>query len=147
MLGRILGRLDVNAVGRTGRRAQEAGNTLLQAVLIPLQHMRAAEAILKVSAAVGARSIRVVLHLGRVQHLAKRDAHSLRHSGYVAHNGHRTSIRGYLRSLEAKRIQMIPVNSSKADKGLGCGTSGLVEMSQKQNPHYQRDDSGYSEQE
>src|ERR1700722_19048581 len=93
LLRGILGRLDVDAVGRAGRRAQEAGNTFLQAILIPLQHMRAAKAIGKESTAVGTRSIRVVFHFGGVQHLAKGDAHSLGHAGYVAHNGHKTSIR------------------------------------------------------
>src|SRR5271165_3612609 len=92
-LCRVLGGLDVNAVGRTGCRTQKAGNTFFQAILIPLQHMSAAEAVLKVRPPVGARSIRVVFYFGWLQHLAKRDAHSLRHSRYVAHNGHKTSIR------------------------------------------------------
>src|ERR1700689_3271636 len=93
LLGRVLGRLDIDAVGGACRRAQEAGNTFLQTILIPLQHMGAAEAILKVSTTVGSRSIRVVLHFGGLQHLTKRDAHSLGYSRYVSHNGHDTSIR------------------------------------------------------
>ena len=55
--------------------------------------MRTAEAVLEVSAAVGARSVGVIFHFGGLQHLAKGDAHSLGHAGYVSHNGHGISIR------------------------------------------------------
>src|SRR6266849_5883140 len=47
MLRRILRRLDINAVRRTRRRAQEAGHTLLQAILVPLEHVHAAITLLE----------------------------------------------------------------------------------------------------
>ena len=43
----VLGRLDVDAVRRAGGGAEEAGYALLQAVLVALQHVLAAEALLQ----------------------------------------------------------------------------------------------------
>ena len=47
----VFGGFDIDAVGRAGRRAQETGDALLQAVLVALQHVDAAIALLQVSAA------------------------------------------------------------------------------------------------
>src|SRR5277367_2153686 len=62
-LRRVLGCLDIDTVGRAGCRAQETGDTFLNAVLIPLQDMCTAETVLEVSTAVWARSVRVIFHL------------------------------------------------------------------------------------
>src|SRR4051812_25402401 len=43
----ILGGLDINAVRRTRRRAEETGYALLQSILIALQHVNTAEALLE----------------------------------------------------------------------------------------------------
>src|SRR5580658_2127045 len=93
LLSGVLGRLDVDAVGWASCRAKKAGDTFFQAVFVPLQHMGSTKTVLKVGTAVGARTIGIVFHLGGLQHLAERDAHSLRHSSYVSHNGHDMSIR------------------------------------------------------
>ena len=47
MVAGIFGRLDVDAVRRAGRRAEEAGNALFQTILIAAQHMDATIPILK----------------------------------------------------------------------------------------------------
>src|SRR5689334_16967331 len=57
----VLGRFDVNAIGRTRRRAQKAGNAFFQSVLIPLQHMRAAIALFEPR-----RAVRILLRDGRL---------------------------------------------------------------------------------
>ena len=43
----ILRGFDVNAIGRAGRGAQEAGHALFQAVFVALQHVHAAIALLE----------------------------------------------------------------------------------------------------
>jgi hypothetical protein len=57
----VLGRFDVNAIGRTRGRAQKAGNAFFQPVLIPLQHVRAAIALFEPR-----RAVRIVLRDGRL---------------------------------------------------------------------------------
>src|SRR5580658_1395595 len=52
LLSGVLGRLDVNAVGRASCRAKKAGDTFFQAVFVPLQHMGSTKTVLKVGAAV-----------------------------------------------------------------------------------------------
>jgi len=95
----VLSGLNVNAICRTGGGAEEAGYTLLQAVLVALQHMRAAIALLENSSAHRARPVRVVLYLRGLEHLAEGDAHAFRDGGQVAHNRHRHSIRWISRGL------------------------------------------------
>src|ERR1700759_895146 len=93
LLGGVFVCLNIDAIGGAGRSAQEAGYALLQAIFVALQDVGAAEPVLKVSTPVGAGSVRIILYLGWLEHLAKRDAHSLGQSCYVAHNRHATSIR------------------------------------------------------
>jgi len=50
MLGGVLRRLDIDAVGGAGRRAQETGYTLFQSVLIALQDVHSAKTLLELGA-------------------------------------------------------------------------------------------------
>jgi len=77
MLGRILRRLDVNAVRRTGCRAQKTSDALFQSVLIALQDVDAAKPLLELGAPKRTRSIGIVLHLRGLEHLHERNAHAL----------------------------------------------------------------------
>ena len=63
----VFGGLDVDAVGGAGGGAEEAGDTLFQAVLVALQLVLAAEALLELGAAHGARAVGVVLDLGGLE--------------------------------------------------------------------------------
>ena len=67
----VLGGLDIDAIGRAGGRAQEAGDALFQAVFVALQDVDAAKALLELGRLVGI----VVGHRGR-HHLLEGDAHS-----------------------------------------------------------------------
>ena len=49
----IFGGLDIDAVGRTGRRAQETSDAFLQTLLVALQHVQAAEALAEIGRLVG----------------------------------------------------------------------------------------------
>src|SRR5882724_3626103 len=71
-LAGVLGSLDVNAIGWTGRGAEKAGYALLQPVLIPLQDVYTAKALLQFGRLVGI----VLRHRGR-HHLFESDAHTL----------------------------------------------------------------------
>jgi len=82
----ILRRLNENAVRRTRRSAQEAGYALLQAVLVALQHVRAAKALLEHRSAQRAFAVRVVFHLGGLEDFSEGDAHALGNGGDVAHD-------------------------------------------------------------
>jgi hypothetical protein len=90
----VLGGLNVDAVRGAGGGAQEAGHALFQAVFVALQLVRAAEALLEDCAPRrGPGAVRVVLHLGGLQHLPEGDAHALGDGGDVAHDRHEASIR------------------------------------------------------
>ena len=93
MLLGIFGGLDVDAVGRTGSRAEEAGNALFQAIFIALEDMGAAEALLEFGAAQGAFAVGVILYLGGLQHFSEGDAHAFGDGRDIAHNRHVSSIR------------------------------------------------------
>ncbi len=92
VLGRVLGGFNIDAVRGAGRGAEKAGDALFQAIFIALKHVRTAEAVLQNGAACGAGAVRVVLYLGRLEHLLEGDAHSLADGRDVAHNGHASSI-------------------------------------------------------
>ncbi len=77
MLGRILRRLNVNAVRGTGCGAQKTGDTLFQSVLIALQDVYTAKTLLKLGPPKRTGSIGVVLHLRGLEHLHERNAHAL----------------------------------------------------------------------
>src|SRR5215472_14257644 len=62
----VIGRLDVNAVRRARRRAQEAGYALFQAILVALQDVHAAKTFLEHRSAIRAGTVGIVLHLGRL---------------------------------------------------------------------------------
>ncbi len=101
LLFRVLGSLNIDAVRRTGSRAEKARNTLLQTILIALQLVLAAETLLEFGAAHRPLAIRIVLDLSRLEHLLKRDAHSLGNSSGVAKFRHTLSIRRGRDTLEA----------------------------------------------
>jgi hypothetical protein len=88
MLGGILRRLDVNAVRGTGRRAQEAGYTLFQSILIALQNVHAAETFLELGAPKRSGPIGIVLYLRGLEHLHEGDAHTLGDGGNVLQDWH-----------------------------------------------------------
>ena len=88
---RLLGvvrRLYIDAVGRTRRRAQKAGHTLLQPSLVALQLVLAAESLLKLRSAHRPLAVGIVLHLGRLKDLPQSDAHSLGNRSGIFHDGH-----------------------------------------------------------
>src|ERR1035437_4146106 len=84
---------DIDAVGRAGGGAEETGDTLLEAVLIALELVLAAESFLKLGTAQRAGAVGIVFHLGRLEHLPEGDAHTLGDGCGVLDDGHRSSIR------------------------------------------------------
>ena len=92
VLGGVLVGLDVDAVGGTGGGTEETGHALFQAVLVALQDVGAAIALLKLCAAQRARAVGVVLHLGGLEHFTEGDAHALGDAGDVTHDRHGSSI-------------------------------------------------------
>jgi len=88
ILRRILGRFNVDAVGRARSCAQKASHALLQSVFVALQHVRATETCLNSGSAQGSFPIRIVLHGRGLEHLHERDAHSLGDGGDIFQNGH-----------------------------------------------------------
>jgi len=115
MLGRILCRLDVNAIRGTRRRAQEAGNALLQPILVTLQDVHAAKTLLKLGAPKRSRPIRIVLYLCRLEHLHERNAHALGDGRYVLQDWHTHLV--YRKPYPSHRIgqQMAPAAWRKAE--------------------------------
>src|SRR5579863_1790151 len=93
LLFSVLSRLDENAVGWAGRRAQKAGHALLKAILIPLKDMPATEALFKLRPAHRPLAVGIVLNLRGLQHLPEGDAHPLGDGSNIAHNRHTVSIR------------------------------------------------------
>ena len=93
MLFGVLRRFDVNSVRRTGCRTKEASDALLQAILIPLQHMCASEALLEPGTPHRALTVRIVLNLRGLQHFPEGDAHALGDGRDIPHNRHISSIR------------------------------------------------------
>ena len=86
---RVVGRFDVNAIRGAGGRAQEAGHALFQAVLVALQDVHAAKALLEHSSPVRTRPVGIVLHLRRLEHLAEGDAHAFSNGGDVFDDSHK----------------------------------------------------------
>jgi hypothetical protein len=104
----VLRGFDVNAVRRAGGRTEEAGHTLLKAVLVALQLVLAAETLLKLRSAHRTFAVRIVLDFGRLEDLLQRDAHSLGNGCGVADDRHILSIRRGRYRLEAmKRASLI----------------------------------------
>ena len=58
----IIGRFDVNAIGRAVGRAEKAGNALFQTILVALQHVRATVTGLNASSPQRPFAIRVIFH-------------------------------------------------------------------------------------
>jgi hypothetical protein len=99
----VLRSFDVNAVRRAGGSAEEAGHTLLKAVLVALQLVLAAEALLKLRSAHRTFAVRIVLDFGRLEGLLQRDAHTLGNGCGVADDRHTLSIRRGRYRLEAMK--------------------------------------------
>src|SRR4051812_31598501 len=72
LLFRVFGRFDIDTVCRAGSRTQEAGDALLKAIFVALQHVSASESLLKIGWPVG-----ILFRDGGLQHLLEGDAHSL----------------------------------------------------------------------
>ena len=88
MLVRILCRLDIDAVRRAGRRAQETGYAFFQSVFIALQDVNATKTLLELGAPKRPRPIGIVLHLRGLKHLHEGDAHALGDGRNVLKNSH-----------------------------------------------------------
>jgi hypothetical protein len=118
----VLRSFDVNAVRRACGGAEEAGDTLLKAVLVALQLVLAAETLLKLRSAHGTFAVRIVLDFGRLEDLLQRDAHSLGNGCGVADDRHALSIRRGRYRLEAmKRASLtIPVLVSLCFAGVSA---------------------------
>ncbi len=92
-LFRVFRGLNVDAVRGAGSGAEETGDALFEAVLITLQLVLAAEALLKLGATHGSFAVGVVFDFGWLEHLLKGDAHSLGNGSGVANDRHSLSIR------------------------------------------------------
>jgi hypothetical protein len=99
----ILCSFDINAVRGAGSGAEEAGNTLFEAIFIALQLVLAAETLLKLRSAHGTFAVGIVLDFGRLEDLLQRDAHSLGNGCGVADDRHILSIRRGRYRLEAMK--------------------------------------------
>lgn len=105
----VLGGLDVDAVRRAGGGAEEAGDTLFEAVLVALQLVLAAEALLKFGSAHGTFAVGIVLDFGRLEDLLQRDAHTLGNGCGVADDRHALSIRrgrGRLKAMKTASLSL-----------------------------------------
>src|SRR5277367_2319473 len=91
----LLGSLDIDAVRWARSRAEITGDAFFQPVLIALQNVRAAVALLQHGTARRAGAVRVVLNLGGLEDLPEGDAHSFADSRDVAHDRHGISIRDF----------------------------------------------------
>src|SRR5690242_20123044 len=92
LLFRIVGCLDVDAVGGTGSRAEKACNAFFQAIFVALKLVLAAKALLKLGPAHRPLAIRVVFHLGWLEYLHERNTHSFGDGDGRAYFGHDLSI-------------------------------------------------------
>jgi hypothetical protein len=88
LLGRVLCCLDIDAIGRAVGCAKKTGHAFLQAILVALQNVHAAKALLKLRAPQRPRPIGIILHRRRLEHLHEGDAHALRDGGNVLNDGH-----------------------------------------------------------
>src|SRR5271157_2876847 len=88
----VLGGLYIDAIGGAGGGAEEAGHAFFQAVLVALQNVGAAIALLEDSSAQRAFSVGIVFNLRGREDLPKGDAHALGDAFDVAHNRHEASI-------------------------------------------------------
>ncbi len=100
----VLGGFDVDAVRGAGGGAEEAGDTLLEAVFVALELVLAAEALLELCAAHGTFAVGIVLDFGRLKDLFQRDAHSFGNGGGVANDRHTLSIRRGRGRLKAMKM-------------------------------------------
>src|SRR5258708_1662767 len=112
----VLGGLDVDAVRGAGCGAEKAGDTLLQAILVTLKLMLAAEALLELCATHGTLAVGIVLDFSGLEHLLEGDAHSFGNGGCVADDRHSLSIRRGRYTLEDMKR---PANSLSCMFGLG----------------------------
>jgi len=88
VLSRVLRRLDINAVRRASCRAKKTSHALLQAVLVTLQNVHSAIALLKFCSLQRSRPVRIILHYRRSKHLPESDAHALSDSSDVFQDRH-----------------------------------------------------------
>src|SRR6185437_3835695 len=88
VLRSVLSRLDIDAIGRAVGCAKKTGDALLQAILIALQNVHAAIPLLELRAPQRPRTIRIILHRRRLEHLHEGDAHALSYGGNVFNHGH-----------------------------------------------------------
>ena len=88
ILGRVLRRLDIDAIRGAGGGAQEASHTLFQAMLVALEHVHSPIALLKHRALQRPRTVGVVLDDGGLKHLPEGDAHAFGDRRNVLEDGH-----------------------------------------------------------
>ncbi len=100
----VLCGFDVDAVGGAGGSAEEAGDTLLEAVLVALELVLSTEALLKYGSAHWTFAVGIVLDFGRLEGLLQRDAHSFGNGCCVADDRHALSIRRVRGRLKVMRL-------------------------------------------
>ena len=71
LLGGILGGLYIDAIRRAGGSAEKAGHAFFQTILVALQNVRAAKALLDHRAPLRAGTVGIILHLDRLEDLSK----------------------------------------------------------------------------
>jgi hypothetical protein len=91
VLVRILGGLNIDAIGWTIGGAQEAGHALLQPIFVPLQDVHAAIPLLKLRSPQRPRAVGIVLYNRWLKHLPKGNAHSLGDGGDILDDRHTLS--------------------------------------------------------
>ncbi len=84
----VLRRLDIYAIRRAVRRAEETGDALFQAILVTLQNVHTTKSLLNLCPAQRSGAIGIVLHSRRLEHLHERDGHPFGDCGYVLENRH-----------------------------------------------------------
>jgi hypothetical protein len=88
ILRRVLGGFDIDAIGRAVGRTKKARHAFLEAVFIALQDVHAPVAFLKSGATQRSRSVGIILHHRRLEHLLESNAHSLGNGGDVLEKRH-----------------------------------------------------------
>jgi hypothetical protein len=119
----VLGCLDVDAVGGAGCGAEEAGDTLFEALFIALELVFAAEALLKFGSAHGAFAVGIVFDLRGLKDFLEGDAHTLGDGCGVANDRHILSIRqrsGRLKSMKT-RVTSLSWFVALCLAGMGAG--------------------------
>ena len=88
VVGGVVSRLDIDAVGGAVSRAEKTGDAFFQSVFVALKHMGATETGFNPGAAERTFAVRIIFDGRRLEHLHKGDAHAFGDCGDVFENRH-----------------------------------------------------------